>query len=387
MTSVTSPAAALVPVPHVLPRDGGEHGGSAVFVSPAYDQALTPALQALARDAVGYAASQHAANTQKGYASAWRVFTRWCAAHGRAPLPVAIPDLILCVTDWANAGVSVRTIGNRLAAIIDRHRRERLTLDLRREPAFREVWTGIRREKGRPKVRKAPILVDTLRALVATQPDTLLGVRNRALLLVAFTSLWRRSELSGLVWGRVLPSRLGPATLLVLPRAKADQEGHGTETPIFPGANPATCPVLALEAWRRALVAAGASVEPDTPVFRPVTRHSRVLPRALTAESIGDVVERAVAQAKATLEATARALEVQEPAASVAERRLAWTAVAALHQLDAGRIDAWEHYARERAAVRAERAAARRAARLCPRARRRRSPASEHGSDRTMSMT
>jgi hypothetical protein len=50
----------------------------------------------------------------------------------------------------------------------------------------RYVWRGIRREEGRarPVTKKAPLMTATLRRAIHALPDSLIGARDRALLLI-----------------------------------------------------------------------------------------------------------------------------------------------------------------------------------------------------------
>jgi hypothetical protein len=53
---------------------------------------------------------------------------------------------------------------------------------------------GIRRTHGSAKVRKAPAVAGKMLGMVATAPDKLAGLRDRALLLIGFGGALRRSE-------------------------------------------------------------------------------------------------------------------------------------------------------------------------------------------------
>jgi hypothetical protein len=57
---------------------------------------------------------------------------------------------------------------------------------------------GIRRTYGSARVRKAPAVASKMLGMVATTPDKLAGLRDRALLLVGFGGALRRSELVAL---------------------------------------------------------------------------------------------------------------------------------------------------------------------------------------------
>ena len=63
--------------------------------------------------------------------------------------------------------------------------------------------------------------------IVRLVPDTLVGKRDRALLLFAFASACRRSEISALQVGDV--SKVPEGLRVLTRRSKADQEGAGAE--------------------------------------------------------------------------------------------------------------------------------------------------------------
>jgi integrase len=101
-----------------------------------------------------------------------------------------------------------------------------------------------------------------IRAMVAAQPDTLLGLRNRAMLLVGFAGALRRPELSGL---DVADCAFGHDGLVITLRfSKTDQQGEGQRLGIPYGGNPDTCPVRTLRRW---ISTAGLT---EGPLFREI---------------------------------------------------------------------------------------------------------------------
>src|SRR5687767_13005958 len=79
------------------------------------------------------------------------------------------------------------------------HRRIRLR-DMSRRAKYRSyaAMAGIRRSKGTAPAAKTPTLTDDIRMMIAATPESLLGIRDRALLLVGFAGAFRRSELVGI---------------------------------------------------------------------------------------------------------------------------------------------------------------------------------------------
>ncbi len=110
--------------------------------------------------------------------------------------------------------------------------------------------------------------------LVATCADDLVGLRDRALLLIGFAGALRRSELCAI---EVEHIAWKPRSLeLLIPRSKTDAEAEGARIGIPRGKAEATCPVRALQTW---LMKAGIK---RGPVFHATTRHSTVRASALS---------------------------------------------------------------------------------------------------------
>jgi integrase len=144
---------------------------------------------------------------------------------------------------------------------------------------------GIRRKLGVAPSQKTPVLVGDLQRMVRALPDSLLGARDRALLLVGFAGGFRRSELVGLDHQDLDFSRDG--LTVHLRRSKTDQEGVGRKVGVPFGSDRATCPVRALQAWLDA-----AAIE-DGPVFVGLTRHGKTTGNRLDGRDVARAVKRA----------------------------------------------------------------------------------------------
>jgi integrase len=157
---------------------------------------------------------------------------------------------------------------------------------------FRDTWKGIRRAHGQPPAKKSALLTILLRRALATLPDTLTGVRDRALLLVGFAGALRRSELAGVeVTARPGADWLEDSAeglVVHLANSKGDQEGSGQAVGVPYGSNPETCPVRALRAWLHA----GQITE--GPIFRQINRHGQIGDAALCDHSVAFIIKRAI---------------------------------------------------------------------------------------------
>jgi hypothetical protein len=105
---------------------------------------------------------------------------------------------------------------------------------------------GIRRAHRRPLDKKTALVLDRLLPAIAAIPDTLPGLRDRALLLVGFAAALRPSEIAGLAIEHL--ARHADGIELFLPWRKNDQDGRGTKL-WLPQGRTELCPVAALETW------------------------------------------------------------------------------------------------------------------------------------------
>jgi site-specific recombinase XerD len=237
-------------------------------------------LQAQARD---YASQSRAASTKRAYSHDWADFSSWCVERDRAALPASPETVALYLTDRAQSH-KVGTLARRLAAISQAHKTAGHETPTR-AAVVRAVVAGIRRTKGSAPVQKLPVRTEDIRVMVGTLPDSLLGTRDRALLLLGFAGAFRRSELVALDVADVTVAREG--LIVTIRRSKTDQEGQGRKLGIPYGGDPATCPVGAYQMWvEHAHLTQGA-------IFRPVTRHGRVLDTRLSDRAVALVVKRA----------------------------------------------------------------------------------------------
>jgi integrase len=133
---------------------------------------------------------------------------------------------------------------------------------------------------------KAPVVTDDLKRMVARIPmETLIGIRDRALLLIGFAGAFRRSELVALQMADIqdVPEGL----LITLKRSKTDQEGAGRKVAIPYGSTFETCPVRGLKAW---LLMANIT---SGPLFRSIDRHGNI-GKSLSDQSVALLVKKYV---------------------------------------------------------------------------------------------
>lgn len=261
-------------------------------LAPSLSPALalpSPAADPVAELARAYVREAKAPATRRAYRADWEDFTAWCAGRGVAALP-ATPETVGLYLAARAATHRPSTLTRRLAAIAKAHQAQGLPSPAKLEhPEVGETLKGIRRVHGAPPRQKRALLTADLLQVLAHLDGGLLGVRDRALLLVGFAGAFRRSELAALRFEDLAWEPEG--VVITLERSKTDQEGEGRAVVIPRGGHAATCPVGALATWiEAATITSG-------PLFRAVDRHGRIRPGGLHRDSVGVILQRSVARA------------------------------------------------------------------------------------------
>jgi site-specific recombinase XerD len=233
-----------------------------------------------------YIAGEKSDNTRRAYRSDWDSFTTWCEAQDLQPLPATPAAVARYLAHLADADLAPSSIERRRAAIRYAHKAAGHEPPTNSE-AVKATMRGIRRTKKRATVRKAPAVAAAIAAMLEQLPATVAGLRDRALLLIAFAAALRRSELVDLKVNDI--DRHERGIVLQIRSSKTDQDGEGAQIPVPNGVR--LRPVAALDAW---LEVSGIA---EGPIFRAVDRHGRVSAEALTDRSVARIVKRAAAAA------------------------------------------------------------------------------------------
>jgi len=164
------------------------------------------------------------------------------------------------------------TIQRRLNAIAEAHKA--LGLDPPTSSGrVRNTLRGIRRSLGVAPATKAPALTDDIRAMIGVTDAGLIGLRDRALILLGFAGAFGRSAVVGLDMADLAFGKDG--LTVTLRRSKTDQAGESRKIGVPYGSNPETCPVRVVQSW---LEASGLA---EGPVFLAIDRHGKLRPGRL----------------------------------------------------------------------------------------------------------
>ena len=259
----------------------------------------TAELLALAEMTRAYISASRASKTIRGYQSDWTDFSRWAAARVLCALP-AEPSTVAMYLSDSSSRLAVATLSRRRTSVTAMHKDAGYLESPARHPLVLATFKGIRRVIGSAQDAKMPLLTDDLSRIVASCPDTLTGLRDKALLLTSFAAALRRSESAALRCEDVVHATAGVhrtiGLVLTIRKSKTDQEAKGRQVGIAHGAHLETCPVRAIKAWQEASGVRTGSL------FRAIDQAGRISGVGLHPDSIGYIIKRCAARAGYDLE-------------------------------------------------------------------------------------
>ena len=260
-----------------------------------------PALNALATLA-GHAGPDYAANldadaeTSRGTRSASTErallgdvlrFSGWCADNGLKHMPASAETVACFIDSLAAAGKSAATIRRYCASVSSYHRSARAPNPLELKVA-KDALRRMARDRGEAQRQAKGITDNIVVKMLNGAGRRVLDLRNKAMLVTAYTTLARRSELTALLAEdlRVDADGFGVITIR---KSKTDPTGKGATVAITADA------MHHLRAWLTvARIEAG-------PMFRRVNRYGRVL-GPLDAASVSRIFKRMGRRARLSAE-------------------------------------------------------------------------------------
>jgi integrase len=179
-----------------------------------------------------------ARNSLRALASDLKIVDAYQAARQHLPLPIAPMDLYLLIDERARAGAAKSSIDRLVASMVRLHQVVGLPSPVDdnvrwKQREIRKADTrSIRQAHGmRLKGNVADIHADSaadlsLLRLLASIPEDIPGLRDRALISTGYDAGLRRSELVRIRVEHIERQPTGEASLF-LPRSKTDQDGEG----------------------------------------------------------------------------------------------------------------------------------------------------------------
>jgi site-specific recombinase XerD len=245
-----------------------------------------PAHTKLDELAKNYVRQSLSPSTRKFYRIDFGIFTAWCESLSLIPLPASSATVARFLAIQASQGIKPATLIRRLAAIRMAHEVQGHDNPTNHK-GVKAVIKGIKREKGVAQHKKAPATAERIASMIAHCPDTLIGLRDKALLLLGFAGAFRRSELVALTINDI--ERTPEGIKVTIRKSKTDQEGQGQAVAILNG----TC-FRVVDELMRWLYAANIT---DGYLFRPIKKGGKVQPMVLTDRSVAIIVKRYASKA------------------------------------------------------------------------------------------
>jgi integrase len=248
--------------------------------------------------AAEYVAAHTPPNTVRGYADDWKVWQEYTSFLGIPELTGTVGAMVAFVA-WLDQAkrAAVSTMDRRITGATVTLRDRGVAVDPRAGAMARDAIKAVARRlsqtgEKRGRGQAPPLAVTQLRRISQGLPDTLTGLRDRALLLVGFPVAARRRETASLRVGdivhEVLDDEDGVRERLLV-HIRWSKTG-AREAPAPYGTHPLTCPVRAWHAWT---TAAGIADDPDGPAFRPIDRWENLdRGSGLSPAAVGEIITR-----------------------------------------------------------------------------------------------
>lgn len=223
----------------------------------------------------GYLRESLTESSKKAYRSDLAHFISWGGS-----IPASTEMLARYLATHAET-LSNSTLTRRLVSISRAHTSQGHASPTQSD-VVKAVLHGIRRVHGTAQQQVSPILKADILAMVENLTG-LIGLRDKALLLVGFAGAFRRSELIAINCTDIEWVEQG--MVVHIRRSKTDQTGGGRKVGI-PYARGRHCPVLSLKQW---LDAANIS---DGFLFRAVTKYGHIGETSLSREAVAIIVKK-----------------------------------------------------------------------------------------------
>ena len=190
----------------------------------------------------------YAPSTIRAYRADFKDFILFCHDRNANSLPAEPHSVVEYICKLTGSGRSSASIRRALCGLSAIHKLNRFD-DPTKDPDVALEMRRMHRKLGRSSSQAGGINSDTLDKLLLATDDSIRGIRDRALLLVAYDTLCRRSELASLQVKDVkinLKNDIETSSIL-LRKSKTDQDSTGKWLHLSPRAH------LALVEWMKEL--------------------------------------------------------------------------------------------------------------------------------------
>lgn len=170
----------------------------------------------------------YAASTIRAYKVDCLCFINFCNNNSLSPLPATPEAVCLFIKSLIASGKSSAGIRRALCGLSSIHQLN-LLIDATAHPDVKLEMRRMHRQLGRSRKQAYPITQEILEKLIPQKMESLRDYRDKALLLIAYDTLARRSELISYQVDDLFKHVKGTITYycIQIRKSKTDQEGDG----------------------------------------------------------------------------------------------------------------------------------------------------------------
>jgi site-specific recombinase XerD len=167
----------------------------------------------------------YAPATIRAYRKNFERFINFCEQHKDSALPADSKIVAIYIKELSDGQLKSASIRIAIASISAIHRLNQFN-DPTTHPEARIEMRRMHRKLGRESRQALGINSETLKIMLASTDNSLIGLRDRALLLTAYSAMCRRSELVELSLENISYTKENLMRIR-LRRSKTDQDGLG----------------------------------------------------------------------------------------------------------------------------------------------------------------
>ena len=223
----------------------------------------------------------YAPSTIRAYRADFSDFIHFCQDRSTNSLPAQPHSVVEYISELTEGGTSSASIRRAVCGLSAIHKLNRLN-DPTKDPDVTLEMRRMHRKLGRSSTQAGSINADTLDKLLLATDESIRGIRDRALLLVAYDTLCRRSELVSLLVKDVkvnIKNGIETSSIL-LRKSKTDQDSTGKWLHLSQRAH------LALLEWMKKLP------EGQTYLIVGIDRGGRISPYCLGSGQVNRIYKR-----------------------------------------------------------------------------------------------
>lgn len=254
------------------------------------DIKISERINFLEKRAVELASLSLSDSTKKNYLSDFSIFVSWCERSGYTYLPATSDAISLFLADIKNRKYS--SIARMLTSISRIHQISGFNSPTVSNKV-KMILKGLRRELGISSEQTKPLMWRDIVKMVASEPDSLSGLRNKAILSFGWSTAMRRSEICAV---NIEDIEFNPEGAIVnIKKSKTDQEKKGVKIFIPESIEVSgICPIKILKKYISRLNRDNGPL--FVRCFAPETWFSDKTLRRMTPQSISKIIKKLVRQ-------------------------------------------------------------------------------------------